>query len=232
MDAEIKPKDQIVSQDSVTKIKTNRIKWWQATLILLFTLGFSLSVGYFISDKYLWDNKDTAQLEKRLEHYKQQVDLKPNDPELRVQLGYAFFLKDKFNDAIEQYKTAISLDKNFYPSYLNLAIVYDKQNKPQDSLEMASKAAKLAPRDYKGHLLKGIAYRKLKMYDKANESLQEALNFMSTNTDIIYEIGQVAQAQGKVKEAEQIYKEALSFDPLYRPALDALDLLASNDSKK
>jgi tetratricopeptide (TPR) repeat protein len=232
MQSEIQPNNQSSakepanSQEPAKKSKNNRVKWWQSLLILFATLGICLSAGYFISDKYFWKNTDEEQLNKRLEFLIQQVDIKSNDPELRVQLGYAYFLKGKNDKAIEHYKTAIGLDKNYYPSYLNLAIVYDKENKFQDSLEMAAKAAKLAPKDYKGHLLKGKAYRKLKMYDKANDSLEEALNFMSSNADIIFEIGQVAQAQGKNKEAQEIYKEALTFDPLYKPALNALEELS------
>lgn len=232
MQTEIQPNNQSTSQEPAKKNKNNRVKWWQALLVLMATLGICLSAGYFISEKYFWGKTDTAQLEEKLSFIKQQVDMKPNDSDLRVQLGYVYFLKKDYDKAIDQYKTAISLDKNYYPSYLNMAIVYDKKNKPQDSLEMASKAAKLAPKDYKGHLLKGIAYRKLEMYDKANESLQEALNFMSTNADIIYEIGQVAEARGKEKEAEDIYKEALNYDPLYKPALEALEQLAAKDTKK
>ena len=35
--------------------------------------------------------------------------------------------------------------------------------------------------------------------------------------------------QGKKKEAEKIYKEALSYDPTFKPALDALDRLNSKN---
>jgi cytochrome c-type biogenesis protein CcmH/NrfG len=90
---------------------------------------------------------------------------------------------------------------------------------------MAIKAVKISPRDYKGQLLKGRSYRQLKMYDKATAALQEAYRLKNGNTDIIYETGLVAEAQGKKTEAEQLFKEALSFDPTYKPALNALDKL-------
>jgi tetratricopeptide (TPR) repeat protein len=92
---------------------------------------------------------------------------------------------------------------------------------------MPSKAAKLAPQDYKSLLLKGRSYRKLKMYDKATEALQEATRFKPGNTDIIYEAGLIAEDQGKLKDAEDIYKEALSFDPTFKPATEALDRIKS-----
>ncbi|WP_409272296.1 tetratricopeptide repeat protein [Neobacillus sp. SCS-31] len=230
MQTETENNQSTTSQEPVTK-NNEKIKLWKALLALVLTLGISLGAGYIISDKYLWKDIDTEQLQKKLDYSLQEVDAKPNDPEKRVQLGFTYFLMENYDKALEEFKTAISLDKNYYPSYLNMAIVYDKQDQSQKSLEMANKATKLAPKDYKGHLLKGISYRKLKMFDKSTASLEEALALMPSNADIIYEIGQVAEAQGNKKEAEQIYKDALAFDPLYKPAIKALERVSSKESK-
>lgn len=193
-------------------------------IILAVTLAVCLTAGYYISSKYLW-NKKNDQLDKQLTYYKEQVNEKPNDPKLRVQLGYTYFLKGDDSAAMKEYTTAKSLDKNYYDAYLNLSIVYDKEKRYDDALQMAIKAVKISPRDYKGQLLKGRSYRKLKMYDKATAALQEAYRLKNGNTDVIYEAGLVAVAQGKKAEAEQLFKEALSFDPTYKPALNALDKL-------
>jgi tetratricopeptide (TPR) repeat protein len=210
--------------------KNDRFNWWQATIILVLTLGICLVAGYYISDKYLWKNSDEVKIEERLKYYKMQVEEKPNDVKTRVQLGYSYFLMKDYDEAIKQYKVATSLDKNYYDAYLNLAIVYDNENQINDALEMSTKAVKLAPKDYKGHLLKGRAYRKLKMYKEASTELSEASRLMKGNVDIIYEIGLVAEAQGKIKEAEQIYKEALSYDPLYKAAQKSLERISSKES--
>ena len=209
-------------------MKKDKFTWWQSLIILAVTLAICLSAGYYISDQYLW-NKQTDQLSKQLDYYKAQVNEEPNDPKLRVQLGYTYFLKGDDSAAIKEYQTAKSLDKNYYDAYLNLSIVYDKEKRYDDALQMAIKAVKISPRDYKGQLLKGRSYRKLKMYDKATEALQEAYRLKNGNTDVIYEAGLVAEARGKKKEAEQLFKESLSFDPTYKPALKALDRLNSKN---
>ncbi|MDR4949456.1 tetratricopeptide repeat protein [Neobacillus cucumis] len=224
MENAVQPNAQEPSREKAKKMKKDRVSWWQSLIILAVTLAVCLTAGYYISSKYLW-NKKNDQLDKQLTYYKEQVNEKPNDPKLRVQLGYTYFLKGDDSAAMKEYTTAKSLDKNYYDAYLNLSIVYDKEKRYDDALQMAIKAVKISPRDYKGQLLKGRSYRKLKMYDKATAALQEAYRLKNGNTDVIYEAGLVAVAQGKKAEAEQLFKEALSFDPTYKPALNALDKL-------
>ena len=221
--------EQLQTKEPEKKIKKDRFTWWQTTILLVGTLAICLTAGYFISDKYLWSNTDTEKVAEQIKFYKDEVKKSPNDPKSRVQLGYAYFLDENYDEAIKQYKTAKSLDKNYFDAYLNLSIVYDKQDKIDDALQNAIKATQISPKDYKGHLLKGRAYRKLKMYEEANKALNEADRLNEGTTDTIYEIGLVAEDQGKKKEAEAIYKDALSYDPLFKPALKALDRLASKN---
>lgn len=231
MESQVQPNAQEPSTiaEKPKKVKKDRVSWWQSLLILAATLAICLSAGYYFSDKYLWNN-NADQISKQLKYYQAQVDQKPNDPQLRVQLGYTYFLKGDTDSAIKEYETAKSLDKNYFDAYLNLSIAYDKVKRNDDALQMAVKAAKISPRDYKGHLLKGKSYRKLKMYKEATKSLEEAARLKPGNTDIIYEVGVVAEAQGKKKEAEKIYKETLSYDPTFKPALNALDRLNSKNN--
>lgn len=230
MEAKLQPNAQepTRSTQKEKKIKTDRFKWWQSLILLVGTLAICLSAGYYISEKYLWNQKDD-EIAKQLTYNKRLVEQKPNDPSLRVQLGYTYFLKGDNDNAIKEYKTAKNLDKNFYAAYLNLAIVYDQENRTDDALQMATKAAKLAPQDYKSLLLKARSYRKLKMYKEATTALEQANRFKPGNTDIIYETGLVAEDQGKIKEAEEIYKESLSYDPTFKPAIKALDRLKSKN---
>ncbi|CEG29059.1 tetratricopeptide repeat protein [Bacillus sp. B-jedd] len=219
--------EQLQAQKPKKKNKSEKFTWWQATLLLIGTLVICLGIGYFISDKYLWEGTDSEKIAEQVKFYKEQVKQSPNDPESRVQLGYAYFLGKNYDEAIKQYKTAISLDKNYFDGYLNLSIVYDKQDKTDEALQHAIKATEISPRDYKGHLMKGKSYRKLKMFDEANEALAEADKLNLGNVDTIYEIGLVAENQGKKKEAESIYKEALAYDPTFKPAIKALDRVSS-----
>jgi tetratricopeptide (TPR) repeat protein len=211
------------------KSKSNRFKWWQSLLILATTLVVSVGSAYYISDRYLWSDYDQNQLNQQFETYQAQVDAKPNEPKHRVNLGYAYFLKGDNKNAIKQYKVALDLDKNYFDAYFNLGLVYNTEERLDDAILMAQKATEISPRDYKGFLLKGMVYRKLKMYPEAIEALNEANRLMPANTDIIYEAGRVAEDQGELESAEEIYKDALTYDPLYKPALEGLERVATKN---
>lgn len=211
----------------VKKAESGRFTWWQSLLILSLTLVVSVGTAYYISDKYFWSDFDENRINEQIAFHKEKVDADPNNSNNRVNLGYSYFLKGKNDDAIKQLKLAIDLDKNNFNAYLNLGIVYNDEERYDDAIKMAEKAAKLSPRDYKGHLLKGQIYRKMKMPKEAMESLNVANKLMPSNTDIMYEIGHLLEDDGDFKGAEDIYKEALNFDPLYKPALEGLERVAS-----
>jgi tetratricopeptide (TPR) repeat protein len=208
--------------------KNERISWWKSFLILFLTLGFSVSTAYYISDTFLWTKFDMDRVNEQLTYYKNKVEEQPNDPQQRVNLGYTYFLKGKNDEAIKQYKVALDLDENYYDAYLNLGIIYNDEDRFDEALKMFQKVTDIAPRDYKGHLYKGISYRQLKMYEDAIEVLSQANVLMPGNSQIIYEIGRVAESQGQNKEAEELYKEALNYDPLFKNALEGLDRIAKN----
>ncbi|RHW37348.1 tetratricopeptide repeat protein [Neobacillus notoginsengisoli] len=209
--------------------KKDRFSKLQGISLIIGTLLISIVSGYFISDKFFWNNDDNR-LEEQVAYYEGLVSKEPNNPEHRVNLGYSLHLVNKSEEATKQLQIAIDLDKKNVSAYFNLGLVYNDQKRYDDALKQANKAVELAPRDYKGFLLEGMTYRQLKMYDEALKSLQEADKLMPVNNDIVFEIGRVAEDQGKLADAEELYKQALSYDPLYKPASEALARLSEKDS--
>lgn len=213
--------------------RKDRFTKLQGLSLIIATLLISLIGGYLVCDKFIWSNKDQSRIDQQIAFYEGQVSKEPNNPEHRVNLGYSYNLKGQNEDAIKQLLIAIDLDKKNVGAYFNLGVVYNDEKRYDDALKQSKKAVELAPKDYKGYLLEGMVYRKLKMYKDALASLEEANKLMPVNNDIIFEIGRVAEDQGKVTDAEELYKKALSYDPLYKPASEALTRLAAKtkDSK-
>ncbi|KKK38808.1 hypothetical protein WQ57_07480 [Mesobacillus campisalis] len=205
----------------------------QSFLLIFSTLILCLGGGYYISDTFFWKNdSDQKRLNEQLAYYKNLVDAEPNNPEHRVNLGYAYHLNEKNEDAIKQLKLAIDLEKDYFGAHFNLGLVYIAEGRFNDALIESKRTVEISPRDYRSHLLTGMVYRELQMYEDANKALTEALALVPTNTDIINEIARVAEDQGKIEEAEKLFKEVLTFDPLYKPASDGLDRLAAKTDRK
>ena len=232
MEAHELPIKESPESNNDTRIKKNNsFTKLQGISLIIATLLISLVGGYMISDKFIWSKQNQDRIVQQVNYYEGLVSKEPNKPEHRVNLGYSYHLNGENEEAIKQLQMAIDLDKKNVSAYFNLGLVYNDEKRYDDALKQSNKAVELAPRDYKGHLLEGMVYRQLKMYTEALASLQEADKLMPVNNDIIFEIGRVAEDQGNMKDAEELYKKALSYDPLYKPASEALTRIAGNDSK-
>lgn len=207
------------------KSKKDSFSALTSVMLILLTLVVSVGGWYGVGKYFFWSNLDMKRVNAQLEFYKQKVQAQPNDTQARVDLGYTYFLKGNNADAIQEFNQALVIDPKDFDAYYNLSVVFIKEQRYNEALEKLSKAGELSPKDYKVPYQKGIAYRNLKMYKEATDSLTLANTLMPTNSDIIYEIGMVAEAQGQKDNAIQIYKQVLSYDPLYKPAIAALERL-------
>lgn len=212
--------------EEVVVVKKRKKKFSKITSLSLILATLLFCVGIVIVFNQYFLSYDTSnRMQAQINHDKKMVEKKPNDPGARVQLGYAFYLNGDNQEAIEQFNTAIKLDKNYYPAFLNLATVYDAQKKYNLALENATKAAKLNEKDARPLLIKGRAYYNLKLYQKAVNTLIEADKLSKANTDIVYELGKAIEAVGNKETALATYKEALLYNPTYKPALKAVERL-------
>ena len=196
-----------------------------SVILILLTLVISVAGWYGVGKYFFWSDLDMKRVNAQLEFYKQKVQADPKNTQARVDLGYTYFLKGKDVEATQEFNQALLLDPKDFDAYYNLSLVLIKEKRYNEALVKLSKANELSPRDFKVPFQKGIVYRNLKMYTEATDSLTLANKLMPTNTDIIYEIGMVAEAQNQKSAAIDIYKQVLSYDPLYKPAIAALERL-------
>lgn len=211
---QVQTKQPVKEKKSFTKL--------QSFLLIFLTLMISVS-GWYFAGKYFTSNLDMNRIHAQLEFYQQKVEVEPNNPKNLVNLGYTYFLLGKNERAIVELKRAIQLDKNYFDTYYNLGLVYHDESRLDDALEMFQKTVELSPKDYKGHMKKGMVYRELNMFDSALESLNKANQLNPSRADIIYEIGLVAEDQGDTTAAVEIFKDALTYDPLFKDAVEALE---------
>jgi tetratricopeptide (TPR) repeat protein len=200
-------------------------------LLLFFTLLISVGTGYALGHFYFWNDVDMKRVNEQLTYYKEEVRKDPANLENRIVLGYTYFLKGENEKAIKEFDYVLEQDKNYYDAHYNLGLVFLDEERYNEALIEFEKTVNIAPKDYKGHVQMGIAYRGLEEYDKATKALEQANKLAPTNADIIYQIGMVAEAKGEFSDAIAIYKDALTYDPLFQDAVDALDRLKDKDTK-
>ena len=197
-----------------------------AYLVILVFASALFVVGVIIGKAFFWENYNTTPVADRIiEVAQQKVAKDPKNPKNYVDLGWGYFKKKDYNNALAQYKKAIDLDRKYYPAYLNLGLLYIDTGKYDLAVSTLKQAVALQPKSSNAHLNLGIAYGKLGKYQEAIKELDAAYELSPGSTKIIYEKGVVLEKMGKIEEAKYQYQSALEFDPKYDEAKQALERL-------
>ena len=110
----------------------------------------------------------------------------PNDLQFRYELGYQFYLRKQYNDAIEEFQLAQRNPQRRTRALYYLALCFREKGQPDIAFEQLQKAAS-----------------ELTLMDE-------------TKKDVVYEMGVLAEQMGRKDEAVAFFKEIYSVDIKYR----------------
>jgi Flp pilus assembly protein TadD len=91
-----------------------------------------------------YDQQDRAQA---IAYYQKYLQQKPDDSEVRTDMGTMLFESGNPDEAVAEFTTVIGKDPKFFQAYFNLAVVYDAQGKHDEARKQLEKARELAPDD-------------------------------------------------------------------------------------
>ena len=110
----------------------------------------------------------------------------PNDLQFRYELGYQFYLRKQYNEAIEEFQLAQRNPQRRTRALYYLARCFQEKGQPDIAFEQLQKAAS-----------------ELTLMDE-------------TKKDVVYEMGVLAEQMGRKDEAIAFFKEIYSVDIKYR----------------
>lgn len=110
----------------------------------------------------------------------------PNDLQFRYDLGYQFYLRGQYNDAIEEFQLAQRNPQRRTRALYYLALCFTQKGQPDIAFEQLQKAAS-----------------ELTLMDE-------------TKKDVVYQMGVLADQMGRKAEAVAFFKEIYSVDIKYR----------------
>ena len=110
----------------------------------------------------------------------------PNDLQFRYELGYQFYLRQQYNEAIEEFQLAQRNPQRRTRALYHLALCFREKGQPDIAFEQLQKAAS-----------------ELTLMDE-------------TKKDVVYEMGVLAEQMGRKDEAVAFFKEIYSVDIKYR----------------
>ncbi len=112
---------------------------------------------------------DTATLEKKIEVFKKQIEINPNDYEAYKNMGNAYGNLKEYDKAIIAFQKAIEINPQNDKAYNNMGIAYGELKEYDKALTAYQKAIEINPRDDKAYNNISIVYRKLNEDAIANE---------------------------------------------------------------
>ena len=88
---------------------------------------------------------DSGFSEKAIERYKSYLNIKPNEPDVIVDMGVCYYQQSDYNSAIETMESAIKIDPNHQIANFNLGIVNSAAGNHDEALEYWKKAIEINP---------------------------------------------------------------------------------------
>ena len=148
------------------------------------------------------------------------VELKPDSPELLRDL-ILFYARGKQNDKAIQRINAIPENKKQAVHYELLGLVYSQSGKDQEAEVAYQKALEKDPNRSSSGLYLFATYMKTGRVDDGLKTLDGMIQKNPSNFSMIAAKGQIFESQGKIREAKDIYSQALKINPDF-------DLAANN----
>jgi len=194
----------------------------QAIAVILVSAMVFVGTGFVVGKAFFWKTLEDTRLDQQLAFFKAKVEAEPKIAESRVNLGYTYYLKGEYKQALQHLKIATQIDPKYADAFYNIGLVYREQKSYDEALESFSKAAKLAPRDYKHFLQMGVIYNAQGKHKDAITALNRANEEKPGSADVIYQIGVAAEKTGDKDGARELYTTAVNYDPNYKEAKEAL----------
>jgi tetratricopeptide (TPR) repeat protein len=177
----------------------------------------SLSLLSLLGQVYYNDRKDVQALELLLQAHK----LAPKNTDVIFLLARLSMIQNFHEDAILLLEEGIKIDPKRPDLHSALGSCYFTTGKTDRAIQEFEALIRLDP-SAKSYGLMGVCYRQLGRYDEAREFLLKGLQRDGRSVVCLYNLGFIANRQGKLGEADRYLSEALKADPDHDGALSEL----------
>jgi tetratricopeptide (TPR) repeat protein len=160
--------------------------------------------------------------------YRKVIELRPNDPEAKVNLGAALAHEGQYDEAIAMYRAALPALKNKNMVLLNLALAYYKKGDFEHAREQFTVLHDAQPNDVRAVILLGDSDLHLGKADAALALLEPLESKFSSNMDFEYVLGRALITTGRrrdgVPRIEKVAQSGPSPDAYMFAGATLLDL--------
>ena len=201
--------------DFLSKWPQRKIVLGPAMIIVLVILGIRAhqQVGFW---------KDSFTLFPRA------IEVTQNNVVAHNNLGNAYLVLGRFQEAAESYKQAIKIKPDNAKAYNNLGVAYFSIGSYQDAAEAYKQAVKIKPDYAEAYNGLGSACLYLGRYQDALESCRQAINIKPDYAEAHYNLGVIYDKLGRWKDSIEAYKQAIKIKADYTVAYNNLGIAYLN----
>ena len=156
--------------------------------------------------------------DEAIDAFQQVLQLNPQNPEAYCELGAAYRLKEKTDDALEAYLYALELPaspRTHGVAHLCLARLYHSQGKFADAENHGQHATNLLPKHAEPFFRLADTYVQRGKLNLAQREYQQALKLDANLAPVYQGLGKIAFLQDRLAEAAQHYQKALTIAPYH-----------------
>jgi len=156
-----------------------------------------------------------------INHLKKALQIDPDYAEAHNNLGGELLRQGKTDEALKHFTAALNTNPDMAEAHNNIGIIRANQGKIDTAIWHFQDALRINPgfELAQDNLRRARAIQQKKM-DTEAERIQTALNNNPDDPQLIYELGNVYLAKGKLNRAITQYQQALSADPNFPQALN------------
>ena len=150
--------------------------------------------------------------QKALDCYKK-LGTRPNDPEIRYNLGNAFSRLGNWNEAIKNYEISLQLQPAQPDALDNLGFALAAEKQYTNAIACFVASLKLKPDSAEAHNNLASVLFIGHEFTAAEEQFREALRTDPDNSQVYVNLGDTLVRENKIAEAAQCYQTALQLKP-------------------
>ena len=139
------------------------------------------------------------------------LDIDPDSPIARFNLGEVMRRQGQFADAVEQYRRTLALDPNYAKAHLGLGLVNRQQGRP--AMESFRRALRSDPLLAEAHLGLGKETLQRGPSAEAARHFLQALRVDPDSAEAHLNLGLAQARQGLQVEAQETFRQAAALDP-------------------
>lgn len=207
----------MIPPQSMLTIKNRAGRWFAFLVCTVFVAGCTPpGPRAVLEGKRLLEKKKYAQAVTQLELA---TSILRTNAQAFNYLGLAYHLAGRSEEAEKAYRRALALDRDLTEAHYNLGCLWLDENKLDGAKTELTAYVLRRASSPEGFLKLGAAQLRSRETAAAEKSFNEALRFNAANVEAITGLGLARLQRGRVSDAVDHFRSALSNEPGYGPAL-------------